>query len=173
MVPWPSSFLGLHPCVDVLKLGDHWSQSHVSSQDLGSNVCCLSFRVKFYFLALFVEFSSTAWNCLCLKYRYFLASYERNNSYYFCWANQQKAGTQIYSLAQCSLSVNGCDWHILAGNDERINSHCLTRDQFETMYIYVVVEVGGSTHSTPRYRLIHACQSYVACYETKLSLFSW
>ena len=22
--------------------------------------------------------------------------------------------------------MNGCDWHILAGNDERINSHCLT-----------------------------------------------
>ena len=52
---------------------------------------------------------------------------ERNNSYYFSPANQQKAGTKIYSLTQCSLTVNGCDWHILAGNDVRINSHCLTR----------------------------------------------
>ena len=34
---------------------------------------------------------------------------------------------KIYSLTQCSLTVNECDWHILAGNDERINSHCLTR----------------------------------------------
>ena len=38
----------------------------------------------------------------------------------------EKAGTKIYSLTQCSLSVNECDWYILAGNDERINSHCLT-----------------------------------------------
>ena len=52
---------------------------------------------------------------------------ERNNSYYFSWANQQKVGTKIYSLTQCSLTVNECDWHILVGNDERINSHCLTR----------------------------------------------
>ena len=54
-------------------------------------------------------------------------SFERNNSYYFSRANQQKAGTKIYSLTQCSLTVNECGWHILAGNDERINSHCLTR----------------------------------------------
>ena len=52
---------------------------------------------------------------------------ERNNSYYFSRANQQKAGTKIYSLTQCSLTVNECDWHILAGNDKRINSHCLIR----------------------------------------------
>ena len=51
---------------------------------------------------------------------------ERNNSYYFSRANQQKAGAKIYSLPQYSLIVNECDWHILAGNDERINSHCLT-----------------------------------------------
>ena len=54
---------------------------------------------------------------------------ERNNSYYFYRANQQKAGTKIYSLTQCSLTVNECDWHILAGNDRRINLHCLTRKQ--------------------------------------------
>ena len=52
---------------------------------------------------------------------------ERNNSYYFCRANQQKADTKIYSLTQCSLTVNEYEWHILAVNDERINSHCLTR----------------------------------------------
>ena len=52
---------------------------------------------------------------------------ERNNSYYFSRANQQKAGTKIYSLTQCSLTMNGDDWPILAGNGERINSHCLTR----------------------------------------------
>ena len=52
---------------------------------------------------------------------------ERNNSYYFSRANQQKAGTKIYSLIQCSLIVNEGDWHILAGNDQRINLHCLTR----------------------------------------------
>ena len=55
---------------------------------------------------------------------------ERNNLYYFSWANQQKAGTKIYSLTQCSLSVNECNWNILAGNDQRINSHCLTRKLF-------------------------------------------
>ena len=53
--------------------------------------------------------------------------FERNNSYYFSPANQQKVGTKIYSLTQCSLTVNECDWQILAGNDERIKSHCLTR----------------------------------------------
>ena len=39
----------------------------------------------------------------------------------------KKVGTKIYPLTQCSLSVNECDWHILAGKDERINAHCLTR----------------------------------------------
>ena len=53
---------------------------------------------------------------------------ERNNSYYFSRANQQKAGTKIYSLTQCSLIMNGDDWPILVGNGERINSHCLTRN---------------------------------------------
>ena len=52
--------------------------------------------------------------------------HQRNNSYYFSRTNQQKAGIEIYSLTQCSLTVNECDWLILAGNDERINSHCLT-----------------------------------------------
>ena len=51
---------------------------------------------------------------------------ERDNPYYFFQANQQKPDTKIYSLTQCSLTVNKCDWHILAGNNERIKSHCLT-----------------------------------------------
>ena len=54
---------------------------------------------------------------------------ERDNPYYFFRANQQKADTKIYLLTQCSLTVNECDWHILAGNQERIKSHCLTRDK--------------------------------------------
>ena len=52
---------------------------------------------------------------------------ERNNPYYFFRANQQQVGTKIYSITQCILSVNECDWHILAGNDERINTHCLSQ----------------------------------------------
>ena len=39
---------------------------------------------------------------------------ERNNSYYFSRENQQKEGPKFYSLTQCSLTVNECDWHILA-----------------------------------------------------------
>ena len=40
--------------------------------------------------------------CLCMFN-------ERDNPYYFFPANQQKAGTKIYSLTPCSLSVNECD----------------------------------------------------------------
>ena len=54
---------------------------------------------------------------------------ERDNPHYFFPANQQKAGTKIYSLTQCSLTVNECDWYILRGNHEKINSHCLTRSK--------------------------------------------
>ena len=35
-------------------------------------------------------------------------TYERENSYYLFRTNQQKASTKIYSLTQCSLSVNEC-----------------------------------------------------------------
>ena len=52
---------------------------------------------------------------------------ERDNPYYYFRANQQQAGINIYSLTLGSLTVKECDWHILAGNDERINSHCLTQ----------------------------------------------
>ena len=34
---------------------------------------------------------------------------ERDNPYYFFRANQQKAGTKIYSLTQCGLTVNESD----------------------------------------------------------------
>ena len=72
--------------------------------------------------------TGTSVNAYCFEneQKFFLIL-ERNNSYYFSRANQQKAGTKIYSLTQCSLTVNKCDWHILAGNDERINSHYLIR----------------------------------------------
>ena len=56
---------------------------------------------------------------------------ERANSCYFFRANQKQAGSKIYSWTQCSLSVKECDWHVLAGNDEWINSHCLTRNGFK------------------------------------------
>ena len=62
---------------------------------------------------------------ICDKYNQI--NYERKNSYYFCRANQQKAVAKIYSLTQCSLTMNECDWHTLAGNDGRIKSHCLAR----------------------------------------------
>ena len=53
--------------------------------------------------------------------------FERDNPYYFFPANQHQAGTKIYSLTQCSLTVNECDRPILAGNDQRINTQYLTR----------------------------------------------
>ena len=41
----------------------------------------------------------------------------------FFRANQRKANYKIYSSAQCNLTTNRCDWHILPGNDERIVKH--------------------------------------------------
>ena len=61
---------------------------------------------------------------------------ERDNPYYFCPANKQKAGTKIYSLTECSLSVNECDWYILAGKDDRINSHCLSRHTTRLLILF-------------------------------------
>ena len=43
--------------------------------------------------------------------------------------SSQSAKSMHRNLTQCSLTVNECDWHILAGNDERINAHCLNRGQ--------------------------------------------
>ena len=37
-----------------------------------------------------------------------------------------KSCTKIYSLAQCSLTVNECDCHILTGNDEMLFSEART-----------------------------------------------
>ena len=45
----------------------------------------------------------------------------------FLSSQSATSGHQVYSLIQCRLTVNECDRQILAGNDERINSHCLTR----------------------------------------------
>ena len=58
---------------------------------------------------------------------------ERDNRYYFFRANQQKSDTKIYSLTQCSITVNKCDWHILKDNEERIKSHCLTHGEKTTL----------------------------------------
>ena len=71
---------------------------------------------------------------------------ERNNSYYFSRANQQKASTKIYSLTQCSLTVNECDWYILAGNDERINSHCLPHGSVENYFKFFSIEVAQKSN---------------------------
>ena len=38
----------------------------------------------------------------------------------FFRANYRKANHKINSLTQCDLTVNGCDWHINKGDDERI-----------------------------------------------------
>ena len=52
---------------------------------------------------------------------------EKDYRYYFFPANQQKVKSEIYSLTQFDLTVNGCDWYILAGNDEKIVLLCFTR----------------------------------------------
>ena len=41
------------------------------------------------------------------------------------WANQQRMGSKIYSLTQCSHTVNEHDWHIVVGNDKGTVLHCL------------------------------------------------
>ena len=70
---------------------------------------------------------------------------ERDNPYYFFPANQQQTGTKIYSLTQWSLTVNECDWHILAGNEQGINTHCLIREGLVTlMYVF---SVSNTQHS--------------------------
>ena len=54
--------------------------------------------------------------------------------------------TKIYSLTQCCLTVNGCDWHILAGNDDRIKSHCFIRTSiFSKRTIYEPVRIECSS----------------------------
>ena len=73
-------------------------------------------------------------------------SCERNNSYYFSRANQQKAGTKIYSLTQCSLTVNECDWHILAGNTREL-IHIVWLDDQEKIYRFLLKLIEGWTLS--------------------------
>ena len=76
----------------------------------------------------------------------FYCHHERNNSYYFSRANKQKVGTKIYSVTHCSLTVKECDWHILAGNDERINSHCLTRNNGSITHSVTILNGGNNKH---------------------------
>ena len=56
-----------------------------------------------------------------------VALHEGTNPYNFFRVMHQQANLKIHSLTQCNLTMNGCDWHILAGNNERIVFHCLTR----------------------------------------------
>ena len=43
-------------------------------------------------------------------------------------SNQSVKGkSKIFPSTQFDLTVNGCDWHISAGNDGRIVLHYLTR----------------------------------------------
>ena len=58
----------------------------------------------------------------------------KRQSILFLSKQSAKTGTKIYSLTQCSLSVNECDWHILEDNDERIRSHCLPFFQMTTSH---------------------------------------
>ena len=44
----------------------------------------------------------------------------------FLSSQSATSGTKIYSLTQHSFTAHECHWHILVGNDKRINSHCLT-----------------------------------------------
>ena len=82
------------------------------------------------------------WTLFSSFWKQFIHLFKDNRKrhlYYFFLANQVKAGTKIYSLTQCSLSVDECDWYILAGNDERINSHCLTRGaQSDLNHIFIL-----------------------------------
>ena len=58
---------------------------------------------------------------------------EKDYRYYFFPANQQKVKSEIYSLTQYDLIVNGCDWHSLVGNDGKIVLHCLTRRTYNIL----------------------------------------
>ena len=53
--------------------------------------------------------------------------YRKRFSYYYFWANQWKANIKIFSWTQYEINKDRRDWHILAGNDERIISHNLNR----------------------------------------------
>ena len=53
--------------------------------------------------------------CVMVVYENFLKIVvEREYPYHFFRANQRKVNSKIYSLTDCDLIVNGCDWHILA-----------------------------------------------------------
>ena len=80
------------------------------------------------------------------KYVHCNLKIERDNPYHFFPANQQKAGTKIYSLTQCSFTVNECGCHILACNDEKINTHCFTRDmKLSEWEIYKLLNISSGS----------------------------
>ena len=55
-----------------------------------------------------------------LRFLIFASHHETGYPYYFLWANQQKANIKILSWTLCEISKETSDWHILAGNEERI-----------------------------------------------------
>ena len=76
-------------------------------------------------------FSLNKYIFMCQKHRLnFFFGNIRDNPYYFFRGNQEKVNSKIYSLIQSDLTVNGCDWQILAGNHERTVLHRLTRDSY-------------------------------------------
>ena len=64
----------------------------------------------------------------------------KTQSILFLSSQSAKSGHHNISLTQCSHTVNECDWHSLAGNVERINSHCLTRYSHDCLKKLEVVE---------------------------------
>ena len=78
---------------------------------------------------------------------------ERDNPYYFFIANHQKAGTKIYPLTQCSLTVNECDWDILVTADRVENKMILL-----TLIIYLLVNVQGKRmFNLPQFEELGSC----------------
>ena len=58
-----------------------------------------------------------------LRKQTFKFELQRKKQFILFLSNSKNLGTKMYSLTQCSLTVNECDWHILADNDERIDLH--------------------------------------------------
>ena len=95
----PSTCWDTHPPVDKI-LDTYWWKDYFSATTVahGKNSIMACFTGVFYSRSL------KDWE-----------SDKRNNPYYFFRANQQKANHKVlHSLAQCDITVNGRDWHILA-----------------------------------------------------------
>ena len=136
------------PIVNVTRCTLHWQPGHKSplqTHKKGNDLSSTSYAIKYFMLL------QSEWTCHCgrqqvphsevtLRYCFYCeqeillalktgVAFSTKEAIHILFLSSQsaKAGTKIYSLTQCSLTVNEYDWHILAGNDERINSHCLTR----------------------------------------------